>query len=82
LLLPPRFSLSAFIENVVTSEFAGKPLPLARLRGLTAYGRSLGSLPDRLLDERGRLTAAASPSRGWPREPQLRRLPSPDDAVH
>jgi cytochrome c peroxidase len=54
--------LSAFIENVVTSEFAGKPLPLARLRSLTAYVQSLAFLPNRLIDERGRLTAAASPA--------------------
>jgi len=55
-------SLREFIGDVVESEFAGTPLPPHRLRALLRYVEDLDFLPNRQLDARGRLTAAASAS--------------------
>jgi cytochrome c peroxidase len=53
-------SLKSFIENVVTSEFDGAPLSLARARALIAYVESLDFVPNRYLDAQGRLTDRAT----------------------
>jgi hypothetical protein len=55
-------SLREFIGDVVESEFAGAPLPPHQLRALLRYVEDLDFLPNRQLDARGRLTAAASAS--------------------
>lgn len=52
-------SLSEFINQVIVSEFDGKPLPSTRLRALVSYVQELDFLPNRNLDSRGRLSIQA-----------------------
>lgn len=51
--------LRVFIDNVITAEFGGQPLPLHQLRALTAYVEGLDFLPNDLLDKGGALSASA-----------------------
>ncbi len=53
-------SLAEFTAGVVALEFGGAPLAPSRLAALVRYEQELDFLPNRNLDEHGRLTARAS----------------------
>lgn len=55
-------SLAEFVQDVITLEFDGAPLPADALAALVRYLRELDFLPNRNLDRSSRLSERASPS--------------------